>query len=260
MAHSFVTTFQREVDAFRAYAASFPESTTLLVDTYDTLEGVRKALTVAAELRRAGRRLVAVRLDSGNLLELARGSRRLMDEAGFPEVKIFASGGLDEYEVDELLAAGAPIDGFGVGTKAGVSADAPATDCAYKLVEYAGRPVLKLSTGKQTLPGPRQVFRFRGADGTWARDVIARAEEPTPTGAEALLAEVMKSGRRLQPPASLGDLRERFRAVFAQLPDRHKALRSPALYDVSVSSDLEALARRVVEDTHRRELGADAGK
>src|SRR6516162_8805652 len=111
------------------------------------------------------------------MLDLSRKARAILDEAGLPEVQIFASGGLDEFEVDEFVRAAAPIDAFGVGTKVGVSADAPWTDCAYKLVEYAGRPVLKLSTKKQTLPGPKQVYRYRGTEGRYLRDIITQAKE-----------------------------------------------------------------------------------
>jgi nicotinate phosphoribosyltransferase len=136
---------------------------------------VRKALVVAAELRRNGHELRGVRLDSGDLLALSKVTRRLADAAGFPGLHIFASGGLDEFEVDALVRAGAPIDGFGVGTRVGVSADAPHGDCAYKLVEYDGRPVLKLSPKKQTLPGPKQVFRRYGSEGHMSDDVITCA-------------------------------------------------------------------------------------
>jgi nicotinate phosphoribosyltransferase len=208
---------------------------------------------VAAELRQHGHELRAVRLDSGDLLDLSARARRLADEAGFPGVQVFASGGLDEYEVDELLRAGAPIDGFGVGTRVGVSADAPLTDCAYKLVEYDGRPVLKLSPRKQTLPGPKQVYRRRDAAGQYLGDVIAAAGEPPPAGAEPLLAPVMAGGERLGPPEPLAAAREQFRREFAALPERHKALRSPERYEVRVSEHLEELTRRVVEETKRRE-------
>jgi len=171
MAHSYVTSFESEIASFRHFAGSFADTSTFLVDTYDTLEGTRKAAVVALEMREQGHPLRAIRLDSGDMLDLARKARVILDEAGLREVQIFASGGLDEFEVDELLRAGAPIDAFGVGTKVGVSADAPWTDCAYKLVEYAGRPVLKLSTKKQTLPGPKQVFRYRDPAGTYLRGI-----------------------------------------------------------------------------------------
>jgi nicotinate phosphoribosyltransferase len=172
-----------------------------------------------------------------------------------PEVQIFASGGLDEFELDELLRAGAPIDAFGVGTKVGVSADAPWTDCAYKLVEYATRPVLKLSTKKQTLPGPKQVFRYRNPGGTYLRDVIARAEEQLEDG-EPLLGEVMQEGKRTRPDPTLEELRHRFRREFACLPEPHKALRTPEVYDVKTSEELEQLRQRVVRATREREIGS----
>jgi nicotinate phosphoribosyltransferase len=255
MAHSYVTSFQSEIESFRYFARSFPDTSTFLVDTYDTLEGTMKAALVAREMREQGHPLRAIRLDSGDMLDLSRKARVILDEAGLPEVEIFASGGLDEFEVDELLRAGAPIDAFGVGTKVGVSADAPWTDCGYKLVEYAGRPVLKLSTKKQTLPGPKQVFRFRDAGGTYLRDVVAKAEERS-EGGEPLLGEVMKEGRRVAPDPTLEELRKRFRREFACLPQRHKALRSPEVYDVRIGKELEQLRQRIVRETTARELGS----
>jgi nicotinate phosphoribosyltransferase len=254
MAHAFILSCESEIDAFRRFAESFPEASTFLVDTFDTLEGTRKAAVVAREMKARGRRLQAIRLDSGDLLDLSRQARAILDEAGLPEVQIFASGGLDEFEVDELVRAGAPIDAFGVGTKVGVSADAPWTDCAYKLVEYSGRPVLKLSTGKQTLPGPKQVFRSRDSAGSYDRDVIATAGEHM-DGTAPLLSEVMREGKRAHPSPTLEELRLRFRGEFACLPERHKALRKPELYDVRVSEELEQLRQRVVEETVARELG-----
>lgn len=255
MAHSFVCAFPTEVESFRRYAESFPDATTLLVDTYDTIEGVRKALAVAGELRRGGHELRAVRLDSGDLLALSREARRLADAAGFPEIQIFASGGLDEFEVDALIRAGAPIDAFGVGTKVGVSADAPYGDCAYKLVEYAGRPVLKLSPGKQTRPGPKQVFRYHEFGGCMSYDVVTRADEMPDGPGNPLLAAVMQDGKRLGPPVGLPECRSLFRAGFALLPDRHKMLRAPEPYRVRVSDGLEQLTREMTE-TLRRELPA----
>jgi nicotinate phosphoribosyltransferase len=252
MAHSYITAFESEAESFRRFAESFPDSSTFLVDTYDTVAGVRKAAAVAREMKAHGHRLLAVRLDSGDLLDLARKARALLDEAGLPEVQIFASGGLDEYRVDALLRAGAPLDGFGVGTRVGVSADAPWTDCAYKLVEYAGRPVLKLSTKKQTLPGPKQVFRIRDAQGAYLQDVIGRADESLPD-ASPLLSEVLRDGKRLRPDPTLEELRARFAQEFAHLPDRCKALRSPARYEVRISPALERLQEEVVRHTRERE-------
>lgn len=170
-------------------------------------------------------------------------------------VQIFASGGLDEFEVDELLRAGAPIDGFGVGTGVGVSADAPWTDCAYKLVEYAGRPVLELSTRKQTLPGPKQVFRYHGPRGIYLRDVIAAAQEQG-EGAEPLVSDVMAGGKRLRPDPTLEELRGRFHQEFACLPEPHKRLRAPEMYNLRVSEELDRLQQRIVWETKEREIGS----
>ena len=251
MAHSFVTTFDSEADAFRAYAASFPDTSTFLVDTYNTLEGTRRAIEVAKEMSERGHSLRAIRLDSGDLLDLSVKARRLLDEAGLSEVEIFASGGLDEFEIEALLEAGAPIDGFGVGTKVGVSADGPYADFVYKLVEYDDRPVLKLSTGKETLPGPKQVYRSMDVDGGYLRDVIAIAGPPEQGGA-ALLGEVMRGGERSGPEPRLTDLREGFAREFARLPARYKALTSPTRYPVETSAEVESLRSRVVSEVQRR--------
>jgi nicotinate phosphoribosyltransferase len=253
MAHSYITSFESEIESFRQFARSFPSTSTFLVDTYDTLEGTRKATLVAREMMEQGQQLRAIRLDSGDMLALSQKARAILDAAGLPEVQIFASGGLDEFEVDELLRAGAPIDLFGVGTKVGVSADAPWTDCAYKLVEYAGRPVLKLSTKKQTLPGPKQVFRFRDPRGTYLRDVIAGLGEQWEDG-EPLLHEVMKAGSHVTPDPTLEELRQRFRREFACLPQQHKMLRSPTMYNVELSEELDRLERRIVRETKFREI------
>ena len=255
MAHSLVEAFPHEEESFRAYARSFPDSTTLLVDTYDVVEGVRTAAEVGGEMRRSGHSLRALRLDSGDLLDLSKKARAMLDKAGLHEVQVFASGGLDEFEVSDLVEAGAPIDGFGVGTKVGVSADAPWTDCAYKLVEYDGRPTMKLSSQKQTAPGPKQVFRYRDDKGTCLRDVIAIANErPSDAGGEPLLSEVMAAGKRTARPPTLQQLREAFAAEFGRLPEAHKAIRSPAMYEVTPSEALESLTRAVSEETRQRHM------
>ena len=156
MAHAFVTAFDDERDAFRAFAEDHPHRTTFLVDTYDTVAGVQHAVEVIQDMKLGPGR---VRLDSGDLDRLSREVRRILDHAGLRQAKIFASGGLDEHEVAELVRAGAPVDAFGIGTQMGVSADAPYVDTVYKLVEYDGRPVLKLSPAKATAPGAKQVWR-----------------------------------------------------------------------------------------------------
>ena len=253
MAHSFVTSFESELEAFRAYAVAFPDTTTLLVDTYDTLAGVRNAITVAGELARRGHELRAVRLDSGDLLDLSRKARLLLNEAGFGRVRIVASGSLDEFAIEDLLAAGAPIDGFGVGTKAGVSADAPWSDCVYKLAEYDGRPVLKLSPGKSNLPGPKQVYRYRESDGSYAGDVIASAAEPKPEGrCEPLLGKLMVDGRRVYPRPPILEPRSRFAREFASLPCGYRKIRAPDRYDVTVSPRLQQLERSTAAAVSKR--------
>ena len=240
MAHSFVTTFEREIDAFRAYADAFPDTSTFLVDTYDTLAGVKSAIEMAREMDAHGRAPLAVRLDSGDLLELSLRARVMLDGAGLSRVRIFASGGLDEFQVSDLVEADAPIDGFGVGTRVGVSADAPAADAVYKLVEYDGNPITKLSPGKETLPGPKQVFRFTDADGRYARDVIATAGHAEPGGAPQLV-ETMRGGERIVSVRSLDELRRQFARDIERLPTTHRALRSPEPYPVENSARLEEL-------------------
>lgn len=255
MAHSFITSFEREQDAFEAYARAFPDSSTFLVDTYDTLDGIRNAIAVAKRMAAGGRALRAVRLDSGDLLALSRKARAMLDAADLPGVQVFASGGLDEYEVRRLVSEGAPIDGFGVGTMVGASADYPWLDCVYKQVEYDGRPALKLSQDKQTLPGAKQVWRRYDGAGMYAGDAIARADEPGPESAEPLLSEVMRRGERLPSagsPADLADLRRRCARELARLPAQYKRLRSPDAYPVSATPELQALAARAEADARLR--------
>ncbi|HUF35414.1 MAG TPA: nicotinate phosphoribosyltransferase [Gemmatimonadales bacterium] len=240
MAHSFVAAFADELEAFRAYARAFPDAAVLLIDTYDTREGARRAARVAAELAAAGHRLAGVRLDSGNLDALSRGVRRILDEAGFPEVPILASGGLDEHDIDRLLGAGAPIDAFGIGTRMNVSADAPSLDLVYKLVRFAGRDVLKLSEGKETWVGAKQLHRARGDDGRLAGDLLAVAEDAAPPGTEPLLETVMRDGRLLRPHPPLPALRERCAAQLAALPEECRRLEDPTPYPVRPSHMLRA--------------------
>jgi len=162
MAHSYVSAFPHEIDAFRAFARAFPTTSTLLIDTYDTVAAAHKAVKVAKEMEAEGQRLAGVRLDSGDLVTLSKAVRRILDGAGLDYVRIFVSGGLDEETVEQCLEAGAPIDAFGIGTRMDVSADAPYLDMAYKLVHYGGRYVLKTSPGKETWTGEKQVYRARG--------------------------------------------------------------------------------------------------
>lgn len=243
MAHSYIQAHDDELSAFRAYVRRFPE-TTLLVDTYDTLEGVRRVVALARELG-PDFQVRAVRLDSGDLVSLAHSARGLLDAAGLEHVQIFASGGLDEDEVARLLAHHAPIDAFGVGTAMGVSADVPALDMAYKLVEYAGQGRLKLSPGKVLLPGRKQVFREED-DGVAWRDVLARHGEVLP--GRPLLRRVMHAGRRLEDASpSLEAIRAHAREELERLPlevRRLEPVRPP--YPVEVSPGLSAAKEEVV--------------
>lgn len=241
MAHSYVEAFPHEIDAFRAFARAFPGSTTLLIDTYDTVTAARKAVLVAKEMEARGERLAGVRLDSGDLVALSREVRAILDEAGLGDVRIFASGGLDEDEVARCLAAGARIDAFGIGTRMNVSADAPYFDMAYKIVRYAGRDVLKLSEGKKTWTGEKQVYRVHGGDGRFAGDQISTRDEPGPAGAEPLLHTVMLGGRAVAPPPTLAEIRDRCAAQVAALPDEVRRLKDARPYPVSYSERLLAL-------------------
>ncbi len=239
MAHSFVTAFDSELEAFRAFARHHRADPVLLVDTYDTAAGVENAIVVARELAAEGRRLAAIRLDSGDLAALARSARERFDAAGFPAVKIFASGGLDEYSIETLVAAGAPIDGFGVGTAFGVSEDAPTLESVYKLVEIDGRAVAKTSTGKETLPGAKQVWRRPG----FAGDILALASEaaPEPDAEPLLLAS--EPGPDPDPVAALDAARAHFESDWKLLPARLRDLRHPEPARLELSAGLDALTR-----------------
>jgi nicotinate phosphoribosyltransferase len=242
MAHSYIEAFPSETEAFRAFAEDFPGRTTFLVDTYDTLGGVHSAIEVIKAL--ALRDHLAVRLDSGDLVELARVTRQLLDAAGLDQVQIFVSGGLDEFDLEALRASGAPIDAAGVGTRMGVSADAPYLDSVYKLVQVGERPVLKLATGKATLPGAKQVWR-RLPHGP---DLLSGRHEAAPEGAEPLLVPVMAGGRRLGPEAEVAEARRRLREDLAALPADVLDLRQPAAPEPVVSDQLRMLTARLTAE------------
>jgi nicotinate phosphoribosyltransferase len=247
MAHSYVEAFATEVDAFRAFAEDFPDRVVLLVDTYDTARGVGKAIEIAREMAGRGGTLAGIRLDSGDLGALAKEARGALDEAGLHRVQVLASGGLDEDRIAELAAAGAPIDAYGVGTKIGVAEDAPALDTVYKLVEYGGEPVAKLSQAKETLPGPKQVWRL--PDGP---DLIGLAGENGPPGAEPLLTPVVRGGRPVTT-SSWREARDRFEDELASLPSPLRSL-DPKPYRVGRTDALKALAERVSDRIRDREF------
>jgi nicotinate phosphoribosyltransferase len=243
MAHSYVESFDSELEAFRAFARSYPDRAILLVDTYDTLEGARRSVVVARELAAGGHRLAGVRLDSGDLVELSRGARAILDEAGHEDAMVFVSGALDEVEIERLLEAGAPIGGFGVGSKMGVSADAPFLDMAYKLVSLQGRPVLKLSEGRATLPGRKQVWRVH-RNGIAVHDVLGL--EAGGRDGEPLLREVMRDGRAVAAEP-LAEIRTRARSEREALPPEVRSLDADP-YEVRVDPELEALRARLAEE------------
>jgi len=201
---------------------------------------------VAREMAARGGRLRGVRIDSGDLASLAREVRKILDEAGLSDVKIFGSGGLDEYDLASLSEANAPYDSYGVGTKMGVSADAPWFDMAYKLVEYNGRPVLKLSTGKATVPGKKQVFRFADGRGQLERDMIGLRNEEV-AGSEALLQKVMEHGKPVGPRPSLKEIRDRFLQEISRLDEKTRAICNPRPYPVELTPKLSHLRDKIEE-------------
>jgi nicotinate phosphoribosyltransferase len=248
MAHSFVMSFEKEVDAFRAFANTFPNKSTLLIDTYDELAGAEKAVIVAKELEKTGCKLGGVRLDSGDLTAASKKIRAVLDAQGLDYVKIFASGDLDEYRITELLRDGAEIDAFGVGTRMGTSADKPYVDVIYKLCETTNvtgtfSPIMKLSEGKNTLPGRKQVFRRRDKQGFFVEDVIALADELME--GEPLLVKVMEKGKITHALPVLDAVRAAASENLGKLPAKYKALTAAPVYPVELSSALKALIRQL---------------
>ena len=244
MAHSFVQSYDDEAAAFEAYAVSRPDGLTLLIDTYDTEAAARKVVALAPRLQQRGITIGAVRLDSGDLAALSRSVRRILDDGGWPGIRIFASGGLDEDKVAALVRAGAPIDGFGIGTSLTTSADAPTLDFVYKLQEYAGVARRKRSVGKETWPGRKQVWRQLGPDGRMAGDVLSL--ESDRQDGEPLLDLVMQGGRRVAPSPTLAACQAHAARELAQLPDHVAATRfAAASYPVEIADALARLTREV---------------
>lgn len=239
MAHSFVQAHDDEATAFERFARVRPRALTLLIDTYDTEHGAAIVAGIAPHLAAEGITISAVRLDSGDLAAHARAVRAILDAAGLQSIHIFARGGLDEHSLLALRRAGAPIDGFGVGTSLTTSSDAPALDCAYKLQEYAGRPRRKRSEGKATWPGRKQVYRRYQANGTIDRDVVALTSEVV--NGEPLLRPAMRDGKRVADLPSLADARLHAAASLAQLPDSLRLLEVGRV-PVEISPGIRALA------------------
>jgi nicotinate phosphoribosyltransferase len=241
MAHSFVQAHDDEVEAFEHFALSNSNNVVLLIDTYDTEAAAEKSIALAARLKQEGITIKGVRLDSGDLAEHARRVRQILDEGGLNDVTIFASGNLDEFRVRNLLSSGAPIDGFGIGSRLDVSADAPYLDCAYKLQEYAGRPRRKKSEAKATWPGRKQVYRQYDQDGHLSRDVVTLETEQRE--GEPLLQLVMQNGQRLTTTAaSLDDARARAATELQRLSPALRSLDQKSEYSVEISTSLRELA------------------
>lgn len=251
MAHSFIQSYDDEMEAFETFARARPENLTLLIDSYDTGAGARKVVALAPRLRVLGITISAVRLDSGDVIALSKSVRRILDDGGLREVRIFASGGLTEDSIAEFLRAGAPIDGFGMGTSLTTSSDVASLDCVYKLQEYAGLSRRKRSTGKATWPGRKQVWRSYGADGRMAADVLS--VEGDEHNGEPLIDLVMKGGRRLVPSPSLAAVRERATRDLARLPDPLRRLDPGASYSVQIGDRLLRLVDEVdIRLSHQR--------
>ena len=226
MAHSFIQAFEDEAAAFELFARARPDNVVLLIDTYDTEAAAREVVALAPRLKAAGIAIRAVRLDSGDMVALSKSVRRILDNGGLADVTIFASGGIDEDSIAAFARRQAPIDGFGIGTSLTTSSDAPSLDCAYKLQEYAGVPRRKLSAGKATWPGRKQVWRRYGPDGRMAGDVLSLEDDDQ--AGTPLLRLAMRDGKRIQPPPTLAEVRAHAGRELEQLPEALRRLEPEA--------------------------------
>ena len=240
MAHSFVQVHDNEEQAFADFARARPEGVILLIDTYDTEGGARKVVDLAPKLKAEGISIRGVRIDSGDLIAHARKVRQILDAGGLREVIILVSGGITEDVLQDMMKVGAPIDGFGIGVNLAASVDVPAFDCAYKLQEYAGKPKRKLSEGKATWPGRKQVWRAYDAQGRMAGDILS-IESDTQQG-EALVVPVMRGGKRVTSAETLAAIRARAARELARLPEPLRRLQQGAGYPVTVAEALKTLA------------------
>jgi nicotinate phosphoribosyltransferase len=257
MAHSFVMSYPKEIDAFRAFSKTFPNNSTLLIDTYNDIAGAEKAAEVAKELEAKGSKLGGVRLDSGDLTKTSKQVRKILNEQGLGYVKIFASGDLDEYRISQLLEDEARIDAFGVGTKMGTSADRPYLDVIYKLCETMNlegsfSPIMKLSKDKNTLPGRKQVFRSKSKDGFYQKDTIALAEEKIE--GDPLLSKVMDSGKLSYKLPSLHEIRCFAQENIFKLPAPYKELSNAPTYPVELSLKLQDLIKTLKSQLTQNEI------
>ncbi|MDY6948167.1 MAG: nicotinate phosphoribosyltransferase [Pseudomonadota bacterium] len=248
MAHSFVQAHELEAQAFQNFARCHPQNIVLLIDTYDVLQGADRVVELSQRLRSEGIRVQGVRIDSGDLAQSARSVRATLDRGGCSDIRIFASGNLDEYAIDAMIAAKVPIDAFCLGTRLAVSEDAPSLDCAYKLQQYAGRPVRKLSQWKETWPGPRQVYRRYDASGYLSMDVLGCVDEAI--DGQPLLREVMTNGHRTCCAPPLTEVRAYCAEQLAKLPPAYRTLEHILQAPVKVSQRQHQLADEVAQIPH----------
>lgn len=256
MAHSYVMCFKKEMDSFSSYARSFANKTILLVDTYDTRKGIEAAIKVGLDLKKQGHKLLGIRLDSGDLVVLSKMARKMLDEANLKEVGIFGSGNLDEYKIAELLKKGAIIDSFGVGTKMGVSEDAPFIDAIYKISEVMDGegnflPTMKLSEKKTTFPGRKQVYRIRDSRGKFLKDILALEGEKVKR--QPLLNQVVRKGKIIYNKPALSQIRNYARDNLAVLSAKYRRLIKPDTYPVIISPGLKKLTRDLTSEIKKRQ-------
>jgi len=248
MAHSFVQVHDDEMAAFENFARARPDGVVLLIDTYDTEAGARKVVQLAPKLKADGITIRGVRIDSGDLASMSRKVRGILDAGGLKNTIILVSGGINEDVLQTMMAAKTPIDGFGIGVNLDASIDAPSLDCAYKLQDYAGKPRRKLSEGKVTWPGRKQVWRSYGADKHMRGDILS-LENDSQAG-ETLIAPVMRGGKRVAPVTTLTQVREHAARELAKLPEPLRKLETGVEYPVQISKALSTLAAQMDKTHH----------
>jgi nicotinate phosphoribosyltransferase len=247
MAHAFIQAHDDELEAFEHFAHAQPDNVILLIDTYDTEAAAKKVVDLASRLQQEAITVKGVRIDSGDLADHAHQVRRILDEGGLMQVRILASGNLDEFAIQTLVANGAPIDDFAIGTRLVTSTDAPYLDCVYKLQEYAGRARRKRSEGKATWPGRKQVYRRFAAGGRMVADVLTVEDDPQE--GEALLQPCLAAGRRLASSPTLSELRQMAATQLARLPEHLRQLQLDPPYPVTIAPALQQLAQEVDRQT-----------
>ncbi len=244
MAHSFILAIGNEIEAFQAYARSFPGNSIFLIDTHDVIEGAHNAVKVALNMAREGHTLKGVRIDSGEMVEVSKKVRQILNDAGLNQVQIVATSGFDEFEIEKVLSGGAAIDAFGVGTRLGVSADTPYLDMVYKLVRYDARDIKKNSLGKITLAGEKQVFRKTDRTGGYVADTLGTRNEMI-EATEPLLIKVMENGLRIQTPPTLEEIRKKIQSGFSNLDEGYKSLDHPDRFPIRLSRRLSEIQESI---------------